>query len=152
MEVETIAEILLPNEGVQQILRMVAPGTPLREGLDNVLRAKTGALIVVGENPAINAIIDGGFAWILNLLLPAYELAKMDGAIILSSDAKRILYVNTMLMPDQSIYSSETGIRHRTAIGLPDPLAYDNFHFQRRNIITLYKGTIKYSLKGYRLI
>ena len=75
---ETIAEILLPNEGVQQILRMVAPGTPLREGLDNVLRAKTGALIVVGENPAINAIIDGGFR-LDTEFTPAslYELAKM---------------------------------------------------------------------------
>lgn len=154
MEVETIAEILLPNEGVQQILRMVAPGTPLREGLDNVLRAKTGALIVVGENPAINAIIDGGFR-LDTEFTPAslYELAKMDGAIILSSDAKRILYVNTMLMPDQSIYSSETGIRHRTADRVARSTGLLTISIsQRRNIITLYKGTIKYYLRDIGLI
>lgn len=61
MEVVTIADIRLPSDEMYQILKMVAPGTPLREGLENVLRAKTGALIVVGDNPAVQAIADGGF-------------------------------------------------------------------------------------------
>ncbi len=154
MEVETIAEIRLPNDGVHQILRMVAPGTPLREGLENVLRAKTGALIVIGENPAINAIIDGGFR-LDTEFTPAhlYELAKMDGAIILSNDAKRILYVNAMLMPDQSISSSETGIRHRTAERVAKSTGLLTISIsQRRNIITLYKGTINYYLRDIGLI
>lgn len=136
------------------MLRIVAPGTPLRDGLDNVLRAKTGALIVIGENPAINAIIDGGFH-LDTEFTPAhlYELAKMDGAIILSGDAKRILYVNAMLLPDQSIDSSETGIRHRTAERVARSTGLLTISIsQRRNVITLYKGSIKYYLRDIGII
>ncbi len=82
------------------VLRLVAPGTQLREGLENVLRAKTGGLIVVGYGPEMKQIVDGGFS--INCdFSPAhlYELAKMDGAIIVSEDAKRILYANTQLFP-----------------------------------------------------
>ena len=89
---------------------------PFEKDLENVLRAKTGALIVVGYSPEVMEIVDGGFSincdFTPNYL---YELAKMDGAIILSEDLKRILYANTQLIPDSSIPSSETGIRHRTA-------------------------------------
>ena len=95
---------------------MVAPGTPLREGLENVLRAKTGALIVIGDSEDVRSMIDGGFA--INVdFSPAYlyELCKMDGAIVLSTDSKKILYANTQIMTDPSIYSAETGTRHRTA-------------------------------------
>jgi len=97
-------------------LRMLAPGTNLREGLDNVLRARTGALIVIGDSPQVMAIVDGGFALDCDFSPTAlYELAKMDGAIILNKDAKRILYANAELVPDATIPSAETGIRHRTA-------------------------------------
>lgn len=71
-------------------IKMVAPGTPLREGLENVLRAKTGALIVIGDSEDVRSMIDGGFA--INVdFSPAYlyELCKMDGAIVLSSDSKK---------------------------------------------------------------
>ena len=72
-----------------------------REGLDNVLRAKTGALIVVGYSPEVMEVVDGGFSincdFSPNYL---YELAKMDGAIILTEDLKKILYANTQLIPD----------------------------------------------------
>ena len=66
----------------------------------------------------------------------------MDGAIILSEDRERILYANTQLIPDTSISSIETGIRHRTA----ERVAKQTGKFvvsisQRRNIITLYQGT-----------
>lgn len=154
MEVVKIAEIRLPSDGIYQILKMVAPGTPLREGLENVLRAKTGALIVVGENPEMRTIVDGGFR-LDTEFSPAnlYELAKMDGAIILSSDAKRILYVNTMLLPDPSIFSTETGIRHRTAERVARSTGLMTISIsQRRNIITLYKGTLKYPLKDIGVI
>lgn len=149
-----IAEIRLPNEGIYQILKMVAPGTPLREGLENVLRAKTGALIVIGENSEMRAIVDGGFR-LDTEFSPAnlYELAKMDGAIILSSDARRILYVNAMLLPDPSISSTETGIRHRTAERVAKSTGLLTISIsQRRNIITLYKGTMKYPLKDIGVI
>lgn len=149
-----ITEIRLPNEGIFQILKMVAPGTPLREGLENVLRAKTGALIIIGENQEMKAIVDGGFR-LDTEFTPAnlYELAKMDGAIILSSDAKRILYVNTMLLPDPSVSSTETGIRHRTAERVAKSTGLLTISIsQRRNIITLYKGGIKYPLKDIGVI
>ena len=68
-------------------LRLVAPGTQLREGLDRILQARMGALIVVGDGPEVLSVCSGGF------LLDAEftpqrlsELAKMDGAIILASD------------------------------------------------------------------
>ncbi len=98
------------------MIKMVAPGTNLRRGLENILRAKTGALIVVGESEHVLGIVDGGFN--INCeLTPAriYELAKMDGALLLNSEASRILVANAHLVPDPSIPSRETGIRHRTA-------------------------------------
>ncbi|MDF2724392.1 MAG: dna integrity scanning protein disa [Paenibacillus sp.] len=137
-----------------QILRLVAPGTPFREGLENVLRAKTGALIVVGYSPGVMELVDGGFSincdFSPNYL---YELAKMDGAIILSEDLKRILYANTQLIPDSSIASIETGIRHRTAERVAKQTGKLVVSIsQRRNIITLYQGNLRYSLKDIGVI
>lgn len=149
-----ISEIRLPDEQIYQILKMVAPGMPLREGLENVLRAKTGALIVIGENQEVREIVDGGFR-LDTEFTPAnlYELAKMDGAIMLSNDVKRILYVNAMLLPDPSIYSNETGIRHRTAERVARSTGLLTISIsQRRNIITLYKGDIRYPLKDIGVI
>ena len=99
-----------------EALAAVAPGRPLREGLDRILQANMGALIVVGDGPDVLAICSGGF------LLDAEfspqrlsELAKMDGAIILASDASRIARANVHLVPNPNVPTSETGTRHRTA-------------------------------------
>ncbi len=137
-----------------EVLRFVAPGTQFREGLESVLRAKTGALIVVGYGPEMKNIVDGGFS--INCeFTPAhlYELAKMDGAIILSEDAKRILYANTQLNPSPHIPTTETGTRHRTA----ERTAKQTNHLviaisQRRNVITLYQGNFRYVLKDIGVI
>ena len=139
---------------MNQLLQMVAPGMAFREGLDNVLRAKTGALIVVGYSPEVMEVVDGGFSincdFSPNYL---YELAKMDGAIILSEDLKRILYANTQLIPDSSISSSETGIRHRTAERVAKQTGKLVVSIsQRRNVITLYQGQLRYSLKDMAVI
>jgi diadenylate cyclase len=97
-------------------LAAVAPGTPLREGIDRILQASKGALIVVGDGPEVLNICSGGF-----LLDAAFspqrlsELAKMDGAIILASDASRIARANVHLVPNPNVPTSETGTRHRTA-------------------------------------
>ena len=104
----------------------MAPGQPLREGLDRILQANMGALIVVGDGPEVLAICSGGF------LLDAEfspqrlsELAKMDGATILAPDASRIARANVHLVPNPNVPTSETGTRHRTAervarsIGVP---------------------------------
>nr|WP_268893738.1 DNA integrity scanning diadenylate cyclase DisA [Paenibacillus puerhi] len=139
---------------MSQLLQLVAPGTPFRDGLENVLRAKTGGLIVVGYSPEVMEIVDGGFSincdFSPNYL---YELAKMDGAIILSEDLKRILYANTQLIPDSSISSSETGIRHRTAERVAKQTSKLVVSIsQRRNVITLYQGNLRYALKDIGVI
>ncbi|WP_128896462.1 DNA integrity scanning diadenylate cyclase DisA [Longirhabdus pacifica] len=142
------------NDIMSSLLKLVAPGTLFRQGLDNVLRAKTGGLIVVGYSSEVMDIVDGGFSincdFSSNYL---YELAKMDGAIILSEDVSRILYANTQLIPDSSISSTETGIRHRTA----ERVAKQTNKLvvsisQRRNVITLYQGNLRYSLKDIGVI
>lgn len=97
-------------------LTVVAPGTQLRAGLDRVLQAKMGGLVVVGDGPEVLNICSGGF-----LLDAAFspqrlsELAKMDGAIILASDASRIARANVHLVPNPNVPTTETGTRHRTA-------------------------------------
>lgn len=145
----------LANDNVKgEVLRLVAPGTPLREGLDSILRANTGALIVLGCDADVEPVVDGGFR-IESAFSPAhlYELAKMDGAIILSEDAKRILYANTHLNPVSSIPSTETGIRHRTAQRVAKQTGKLVIAIsQRRNVITLFKGMFRYSLKDIGVI
>lgn len=137
-----------------RMLKKLAPGTALREGLENILRAKMGALALVDDSPNSLRIVDCGFA--LNAeYSPSnfYELAKMDGALILSSDARRILYANAQLIPDPSIPTSETGTRHRTAeraAKQTGALVVAISH--RRNIITMYLGDIRYTLKDITFI
>ncbi len=137
------------NPELIQILKMIAPGTQLREGLDNILKAKTGALIVISDSPEVMKIADGGFK-INEDYSPAkiYELAKMDGAIVLSKDAKKILLANTQLVPDSNIPTVETGTRHRSG----ERVAKQTNELvvsisQRRNIITLFKGQTRYVIK-----
>jgi diadenylate cyclase len=101
---------------LQRALSQVAPGSALREGLDRIVKAKTGALLVVGDGPEVLSICTGGF--LLDATFTPQrlsELAKMDGAIILARDASRIARANVHLVPDVSVPTSETGTRHRTA-------------------------------------
>ena len=142
------------KDDFQKYLKMVAPGTLLNEGLENILRARTGALIVVGDSDEVMELVDGGFR-IDSDFNPAalYELAKMDGAIILSSDAKRILFANTQLNPDPMIPSSETGTRHRTAERVAKQTGQLVISIsQRRNIITMYRSNIKYVLRDVGVV
>ena len=137
------------NEDFIELLKLVAPGTDIRQGLDNILKAKTGALIVVGDSKEVLNIVDGGFY--LNVeYTPSrlYELAKMDGAIVLSSDLKKILYANAELIPSSDIETRETGTRHRTAERTAKQTGNLVISIsQRRGIITLYKENIKYVLE-----
>lgn len=134
---------------LMSILKIMSPGTQLREGLDNILRAKTGGLVVLSDSDYILKMVDGGFK-INSDYTPAYiyELAKMDGAIVVSSDLKKILYANTQLMPDPSVTTQETGTRHRTAQRVAKQTGDIVVAIsQRRNIISVYKGDIKYVLR-----
>lgn len=105
------------TEGVLSTeLRKVAPGTALREGIDMILAARTGALIAIGDEENVSQLCNGGFT-IDTPYTPQrlYELAKMDGAIILDSEGQRILKANVHLVPDSTLPTVETGMRHRAA-------------------------------------
>jgi diadenylate cyclase len=122
--------VAAPTRSVEQLrlratLANVAPGTPLRDGLERILRGRTGALIVLGTDKTVESISSGGFT--LDVPFSATglrELAKMDGALILDKEANRILRAAVHLMPDQSIHSEETGTRHRTADRVARMTAY----------------------------
>lgn len=134
------------QDQILEILKMIAPGTVLREGLDNILNAKTGALIVISDSESVMEICDGGFK-LNQSFTPAsiYELSKMDGAIIVSKDLSKILMANVQLVPDHTIKTIETGTRHRTA----ERVAKQTNEIvvcisQRRGIITIFKGDFRY--------
>jgi diadenylate cyclase len=128
---------------------MVAPGQPLREGLDRILQANMGGLIVVGDGPEVLAICSGGF-----LLDAEYspqrlsELAKMDGAIILAPDASRIARANVHLVPNPNVPTSETGTRHRTAERVARSIAVPVISVSEDlSVIAVYYGSIKHPLE-----
>ncbi|MCK5566805.1 MAG: DNA integrity scanning diadenylate cyclase DisA, partial [Actinomycetia bacterium] len=135
-------------------LRKIAPGTELGLGMEYILQGKTGGLIVIGDSEEVLKLVNGGF-YIGCSFSPTkfYELAKMDGAIILSSNGRRILYANTHLFPNPEIKTSETGTRHRTAERVAkqtDTLVISIS--QKRDVITIYKGNIRYMLEEPRVV
>src|SRR5215211_5643784 len=130
-------------------LGAVAPGTPLREGLDRIVKAKMGALVVVGDGPEVLSICSGGF-----LLDAAFspqrlsELGKMDGAIILAADASRIARSNVHLVPDPTVPTSETGTRHRTAERVARSLEIPVISVSEdMGVINIYAGGSKHQLQ-----
>jgi diadenylate cyclase len=132
-----------------QALDVVAPGTPLREGIDNIVFSRTGGLIVIGEPEDISFMFSGGLAIDVDYT-PAllYQVAKMDGAIVLDGAGKKISWVNVQLMPDPTIHSTETGTRHRTAerVSKQTPALVVAIS-QRRDVVSLYLGGMKYILQ-----
>ena len=138
------------DDNITEVLKKIAPGTPIRDGLENILRAKTGALLLITDNPdIIKEVVDGGF-YINEEYTSAklYELAKMDGAIVLSGDLKKILFANAQLIPSHDIPTVETGTRHRTAERAAKQTGELVISIsQRRNIITVFKGNLRYILE-----
>jgi diadenylate cyclase len=127
----------------------VAPGTPLRDGLDRIVKAKMGALVVVGDGPDVLNICSGGF-----LLDAAFspqrlsELAKMDGAIILAADSSRIARANVHLVPNPNVPTSETGTRHRTAERVARSLDVPVISVSEdMGVIAVYVGNVKHVLE-----
>src|SRR5918911_2879593 len=126
-------------------LEMVAPGTALREGLDNILHARTGGMIVIGDPDELAFLFSGGIKLDLDYS-PAflYELAKMDGAIVLNSNATKIVYANVQLTPDPTILTLETGTRHRTAARVAKQTdALVIAISERREVVSLFVDAIK---------
>ncbi len=138
-----------PTDALHGALATIAPGTPLRDGIERIVRAKMGALLILGDGPDVLAICSGGF------LLDApfspqrlSELAKMDGAIILGSRGQRLARANVHLVPDPSVPTSETGTRHRTAErvarSIPVPVVSVS---EEMGVITVYAGGMKHQLQ-----
>jgi diadenylate cyclase len=127
---------------VAEALRRVAPGTGLREALDSVLSANDGALIVIGDIERVEPLCDGGF----RLDVPfspqrLFELAKMDGAILLDEQCTTILRANIHLVPNALLPTAETGMRHRTAERVSrQTSALVVSVSQRRNVVSLYRA------------
>ena len=130
-------------------LDIVAPGTALREGIDNIVHAKTGGLLVIGDPEEVSFMFSGGLRLDTDYT-PAllYQVAKMDGAIVLNAPATQIVAANVQLMPDPTILSSETGTRHRTAERVSKQAeALVVAISERREVVSLYLGGMKYILQ-----
>ena len=101
---------------LRSALQDIAPGTPLREGLERIQRSHTGGLIVLGVSPQLEEMCSGGFDLDIEFTASRLrELCKMDGAVIIDPTDWRIRKANVQLFPDQSIPTDESGMRHRTA-------------------------------------
>ncbi len=142
------------EERLVQALQMIAPGTVIRDAIDNIVKGRHGALLVFSEEEKVRPMISGGIdidvAFSPMIL---YELAKMDGAILLDETGSRILHANVQLMPDARIWSQETGTRHRTAERVAkqiDALAVSIS--AARDVVTVYVGDIRHVLEPIRTI
>jgi diadenylate cyclase len=131
-------------------LSAIAPGTPLRDGLERVLRGRTGALIVLGQDRLVDSICTGGFTLDVPFTATGLrELAKMDGAIILDRDITRITRAAVHLMPDPSIHTEETGTRHRTADRVARQTGIPVISVsQSMQIIAAYVGASRHVIEG----
>jgi len=137
------------NARLRATLAAVAPGTPLREGLERVLRGRTGALVVLGTDRIVESLCTGGFGLDIDFNPTALrELSKMDGAIVCDRDASRILRAGVHLMPDSDIATEETGTRHRTADRVAQQTQFPVISVsQSMHIIALYVGDTRYVLE-----
>lgn len=134
---------------LRQALKAVAPGTALREGLERILRGRTGALVVLGYDDTIESISTGGFVLDVDFSATGLrELAKMDGAIVVDRDCTKILRAATQLVPDPSITTTESGTRHRTAERVARQTGFPVISVsQSMRIVAIYVDTIRYVLE-----
>jgi diadenylate cyclase len=138
------------EEQLRATLAAVAPGTELRDGLERILRGRTGALIVLGMDKTVEDICTGGF--VLDVEFSATrlrELAKMDGAIVTDRDVTRLLRAAVQLLPDATIETSESGTRHRTAERVAKQAGFPVISVsQSMRIVALYVDGLRYVLEG----
>jgi diadenylate cyclase len=131
-------------------LSAIAPGTPMYDGLERILRGRTGALIVLGHDRVVESLCTGGFTLDVPFTATGLrELAKMDGAIIIDRDLTRITRAAVHLMPDPSIPSDETGTRHRTADRVARQTGFPVISVsQSMQIIAAYVGELRHVIEG----
>lgn len=137
------------SELMRDTLAHVAPGTELRDGLERILRGRTGALIVLGYNDVVESICTGGFE--LDVPFSATrlrELAKMDGAVVIDTERNRIVRAAVQLLPDSAIQTTESGTRHRTAERVAIQSKFPIISVsQSMHIVALYAGGQRYVLE-----
>jgi len=128
---------------------MIAPGTALREGIDSILQARTGGMIVICDPDAIAFMASGGLKLDIDYTPQTlYQLAKMDGAILLNANATKISMANVQLQPDPTILTAETGTRHRTAERVSKQIAALVLAIsERREVVSIYVEGEKYVLQ-----
>jgi diadenylate cyclase len=135
-----------PSPRLAALIAQVAPGTVLRRGLERMIRANTGGMIVLGDSPDLRALLSGGFR--IDVLVTAQrlsELSKMDGAIVLDAEAATILWANVQLMPERAIPTAESGTRHRTAERVARQTGLTVIAVSKSmRVVTLYAGTERY--------
>ncbi|WP_159801928.1 DNA integrity scanning diadenylate cyclase DisA [Arthrobacter zhaoguopingii] len=139
-----------PEDALKATLARVAPGTQLRDGLERILRGRTGALIVLGFDRTIDSICSGGFDIGIDFSPTRLrELAKMDGAIVCDRDASNILRAAVQLVPDSNIPTQESGTRHRTAerVAIQTGVPVISVS-QSMQIIALYVNGLRHVLEG----
>ncbi|MFV0425596.1 MAG: DNA integrity scanning diadenylate cyclase DisA [Beutenbergiaceae bacterium] len=144
----------MSTPSLREVLGWVAPGTTVRDGLERILRGRTGALIVLGHNDVVESICTGGFTLDVEFSATRLrELAKMDGAIVLDAGATRILRAAVQLLPDAAIETSESGTRHRTAERAAKQTGFPVISVsQSMRIVALYVGEQRYVLEGSDVI
>ena len=142
------------DEKLVEALQMVAPGTVIRQAMDNIVRARTGALLVFADERQVKPMISGGIDIDVELQpMILYELAKMDGAILLNRTGTRITHANVQLMPDASIESQETGTRHRTAERVAKQIEALCISISAaRDVVSIYLDNIRYIMDEIRVI
>jgi diadenylate cyclase len=138
------------RDDARTVLAALAPGTDLRDGLERILRGNTGALIVLGYDRVVESICTGGFPLDVEFSATRLrELAKMDGAVVLTTDLGRIIRAATHLMPDPSVHTEESGTRHRTAQRVAQQTGFPVISVsQSMKIISLYLGSRRHVLEN----
>jgi diadenylate cyclase len=138
----------VPGDPLRATLALMAPGTALRDGLERILRGRTGALIVLGCDKVVESMCTGGFPLDVEFSATSLrELCKMDGAVILSSEGTRIVRAGVHLMPDPEVPTEESGTRHRTADRVARQTGFPVISVsQSMNLISLYLNGQRHAL------
>ena len=131
-------------------IAQVAPGTVLRDGLERILRGRTGGLLVLGHDRTVETMASGGFSLDVDFSAQRLrELSKMDGAVICDRDATKLMRAAVQLLPDPTIATDEQGTRHRTADRVAKQTGFPVISVSKSmNTIALYFGGRRYVLEN----
>lgn len=150
MKETAVPEQSLDESTRRETLRLLAPGTALRDGLERILRGNTGALVILGTDRATESMLSGGFPMDVPFSATRLrELAKMDGAIVVDEDVTTILSANVQLLPDPTIATDETGTRHRTADRVSKQTGFPVISVSKSmNIIAMYQNGVRHVIES----